>query len=128
MVGLLTLVTNRVGSVTSTSFRVNFGDMRTFSGPMLPVSSGTLPGHSSTTIGLSAPAAGQAAHNQVIRETVAAIRCMVAPLFSEPVEHVENVLVCGHVEAASSAGYVTIRPPERRQIGFWRPLRAWGRM
>ena len=34
MVGLLTFVIKRVDSVTSTSLRVNFGDMRTFSGPM----------------------------------------------------------------------------------------------
>src|SRR5262249_39809626 len=91
MVGLLTSVTNRVGSVTSTSFRVSFGDMRTLSGPMLPVSSGTLPGHNSTTIGLSAPTAGQAAHNQVIRETATPIRFMVAPVFSKPGEHVANL-------------------------------------
>src|SRR5262249_49979986 len=81
-VGLLTLVTSRVGSVTSTSFRVSFGDRRTVSGANLPVSSGTLPGHSSTTVGLSAPAAGQAAHNQVTRETAATRRFMVAPLVS----------------------------------------------
>src|SRR5438105_15199330 len=78
MVGLLTLVTNRVGSVTSTSFLVNFGDRRTVSGPMSRVSSGTLPGHSSTTRGLSAPAAGQAMHNQVVRET-ATLGLTVAP-------------------------------------------------
>src|SRR4051794_40740062 len=90
MVGLLTLVTNRVESVTSTSFLVNFGDMRTFSGPMLPVSSGTLPGHSSTTIGSSAPNAGQATHNQLSRQTAATMRFMVAPLVSERAEHVEN--------------------------------------
>src|SRR5215470_421710 len=82
MVGLLTLVTNRVGSVTSTSFLVSFGDMRTVSGPMLPVSSGTLPGHSSTTVGLSAPTAGEVTHNHVMRETSATIRFMVAPLES----------------------------------------------
>src|ERR1700683_3663810 len=86
MVGLLTLVTSRVGSTTSTSFRVNFRDMWTFSGPMLPASSGTFPGHISTTIGLSAPAAGQAAHNQMITETAAAIRFMVDPLISAPGE------------------------------------------
>ena len=58
--------------------------MRTVSGPIVPVSSGTLPGHSSTTVGMSAAAAGQAAHSQEIRETTATIRFMVAPVFSEP--------------------------------------------
>src|SRR5262249_41257601 len=82
MVGLLTLVTNRVGSVTSTSFLVNFGDRRTVSGAMVLVSSGTLPGHRSMTIGLSAATTGQTTANQVIRKT-AAIRIMVAPRFSE---------------------------------------------
>src|SRR5262245_21981194 len=80
MVGLLTLVTNRVGSVTSTSFLESFGDMRTISGPMSRVSSGALPGHSSTTLGLSAPSAGQVMHNQTIAETAAPVRFMVAPL------------------------------------------------
>src|SRR4051794_21718331 len=83
-VGLLTLVTRRVGSVTSTSLRVCFGDMRTVSGPIVPVSSGALPGHNSTTFGTSAAVAGQAAHTQGIRETTATIRFMVAPEFSEP--------------------------------------------
>ena len=83
-VGLLTLVTSRVGSVTSTSFRVCVGDMRTISGPIVPVSSGTLPGHSSTTVGVPAAAERQAVHSQEIRETTATIRFMVAPEFSEP--------------------------------------------
>src|SRR5215831_9535881 len=80
MVGLVTLVTIRVGSVTSTCLRSSFGDMRTFSAPMLPVSSGALPGHSSTTRGLSAAATGQATHNQATREAVDAKRFMVGPL------------------------------------------------
>src|SRR5262249_46788217 len=74
----LTLVTNRVGSVTSTSFRVSFGDRRTFSGPTSPVSSGTLSGHNSTTSGWSAPAAGQATHNPARRETATTNPFMVA--------------------------------------------------
>src|SRR5262245_60613405 len=82
-VGLVTLVTSRVGSVTSTSLRVSFGDMRTVSGPILPDSSGTLPGHSSKTVGFSPPAAGQATPNQAIRDTTATIRFMVAPRVSE---------------------------------------------
>src|SRR5262249_53793177 len=80
MLGLLTLVTIRVGSVTSTCLRSSFGDRRNFSAPMSPVSSGTLPGQSSTTCGWSAPAAGQATHNQVTRETVPAKRLMGSPL------------------------------------------------
>ena len=52
MVGLLTLVTILVGSVTSTCLRSSFGDMRDFPGPTLSISSGTLPGQSSTTRGL----------------------------------------------------------------------------
>src|SRR5262245_21354544 len=79
MVGLLTLVINRVGSVTSTSFRVSFHDVRTISGPILPASSGALPGHSSTTVGLSAPTAGAAKHNQAIRGMANVMRIMVVP-------------------------------------------------
>jgi hypothetical protein len=78
MVGLVTLVTSRVGSVTSTSLRVSFGDMRTVSAPMSPVSSGALPGHRSTTSGLSAAAAGQATHSEVSRATAVRIRFMFA--------------------------------------------------
>src|SRR5260370_14441707 len=77
MVASVTLVSILVGSVTSTCLRSSFGDVRTFSAPMLPGSSGPLPGQSSTTSGLSAPTAGQATHNQVARETVDAIRFMV---------------------------------------------------
>ena len=64
MVGLVTLVTIRVGSVTSTCLRSSFGDMRTFSGPMVPGSSGTLPGQSSTTSGLSPANAVGAGHSR----------------------------------------------------------------
>src|SRR5579884_1165571 len=79
MVGLLTLVTSRVGSVTSTSLRVSRGDMRVISGPIAAVSSGALPGHSSTASGFSAPKAGQATLTQPARAIVHAHRFMVAP-------------------------------------------------
>src|SRR5260370_29545693 len=69
----------RVGWVTSTCFRSSFGDMRTFSGPILTVSSGTLPGQTSTTRGFLSPAPASATQNNRI-ETVAAICFMVAPL------------------------------------------------
>src|SRR5262249_16043673 len=46
------------------------------SGPRSPLSSGTFPGHSSTTIGFSAPTAGQATHSQVVRAAAATIRFM----------------------------------------------------
>src|ERR1700677_4067928 len=55
MAGLPTLVTMRVGSVTSTCLRSSLGDMTTFSGPMLmPSSSGILPGQTSRISGSSA--------------------------------------------------------------------------
>src|SRR2546425_9299400 len=41
----------RVGSVTSTCLRSSAGDMRNLSGPISPLSSGTLPGQISTTTG-----------------------------------------------------------------------------
>src|SRR5262245_36813908 len=82
MVGLLTLVTRRVGSVTSTSFLVSFGDRRTNSAPMSQVSSGALPGHNCTTLGFSPAAAGPDTHTQGLTEADATIRFMVAPVFS----------------------------------------------
>src|ERR1700751_5203234 len=51
MLGLVTSVMSRVGSVTSTCLRSSAGDMRTRSGPIFSVSFGTLPGHNSTTMG-----------------------------------------------------------------------------
>src|SRR5262249_23470258 len=56
MVGLVTLVIILVDSVTSTCFLSSFGDMITFSGPILAVSSGAFPGQSSTTRGFPTPA------------------------------------------------------------------------
>ena len=72
----MTLVTSRVDSVTSTCLRSSFGDIRTISSPIVPVSSGAGPGQTSTTIGLSAPAAGPATH---IPRTSNAIdvKCMI---------------------------------------------------
>src|SRR5262249_5309984 len=55
MVGLVTLVIILVDSVTSTCFLSSFGDMITFSGPILAVSSGAFPGQSSTTRGFLSP-------------------------------------------------------------------------
>src|SRR5712691_11344893 len=74
MVGLVTPVTIWVGSVTSTCLWSSFGDMRNFSGPTLPLSSGTLPGQISTTSQSSAPATGQATHIDATRQTVEANR------------------------------------------------------
>src|SRR5947209_5801827 len=96
MVGLVTLVTILVGSVTSTCLRSSLGDMRTYSAPILPVSSGALPGQSRTTTprsptpvweravasGLSAASTGEATHNQVTRERADAMRFMWKPLRS----------------------------------------------
>src|SRR5687767_8394257 len=79
-VGFVTLVSIRVDSVTSTILRSSFGDMTVFSAPMEPGSSGGLPGQRSTICGLSAPIAGPATHDQVIKETIRAKRIMVAPL------------------------------------------------
>jgi hypothetical protein len=47
-----------VGSVTSTCFLSNWGDIRTLSEPMVSGSSGTLPGQIAITCGLSAAATG----------------------------------------------------------------------
>src|SRR5438093_8564713 len=102
MVGLVTLVTILVDSVTSTCLRSSFGDMRTYSAPMLPVSSGALPGQSSTTTprsptpvweravasGLSAASTGEATHNQVTRERADATRFMWKSLRSGKLLHV----------------------------------------
>src|SRR6266404_600446 len=82
-VGFVTLVTILVGSVTSTCLRLSFGDMRNFSAPIVPVSSGAVPGQSSTTSGWSAPNTGPTKHNHVTRETAAAKRLMVAPLLRD---------------------------------------------
>src|SRR2546426_12432394 len=55
--------------------------MRNLSGPMLPVSSGTLPGQISTTSGLSAPTTGQVPHINMTRETVDTNRITDRKLF-----------------------------------------------
>src|SRR5258708_40130227 len=55
-VGLETSVIIRVGSVTSTCLRSNFGDMRGLSARMSRVSSGAFPGQSSMTNGPAARA------------------------------------------------------------------------
>src|ERR1700722_16973931 len=90
MLGLATLVTILVGSVTSTCLRSSLGARRALSGPISPVSSGTLPGQSSMTTGLSFPAAGfssptagEAVHSQAARGTVHANRILFAPLLTE---------------------------------------------
>src|SRR5579872_1700381 len=118
MVGLVTLVTSLVDSVTSTSFLVNFGDMRVFSAPMLvSVSSGTLPGHSSTTVGLSAALAGKDMNNQMSRETIMTLRFMATPLILHALHadrgrifrRVINWLACG-------LSLLRIRPDQEPKI------------
>src|SRR6266404_7354520 len=71
MAGFVTSVIIRVGSVTSTSLRTNSGDMRPLSGPIWPLSSGTLPGQIATIIG-SAAAADHATINETTTATTAA--------------------------------------------------------
>src|SRR5262245_22655977 len=78
-VGLVTLLSIRVESVTSTIFRSSFGDMTVFSGPIVPGSSGGLSGQTLTTWGASAANAGPIRHDEVTRETTRAKRNMVAP-------------------------------------------------
>src|SRR5713226_3752771 len=90
MVGLVTPVTILVGSVTSTCLWSSFGDMRSFSGPMLPLSSGTLPGQISTTSESSAPATGQATHNHVTNQTVEANRIRDKNLLFDAARKREN--------------------------------------
>src|SRR5829696_4884118 len=68
MVGLVTAVMSFVCSVTSTCLRSSFGDMRTRSGPMLSVSSGTVPGQMSTTSGASAPVIGHGTDKEAINK------------------------------------------------------------
>src|SRR5262245_24696264 len=78
MVGLLTLDSIRVGSVTSTSLRVNLGDSRTDSGPMPPTSSGAFPGQRSTTSGfLPSEMAGRSAQNKTKKVSAHATRFMI---------------------------------------------------
>src|SRR5437868_14404122 len=79
MVGLVTFVTNLVRSVTSTCFRSSFGDMRIFSAPMPPGSSGGVPGHSSITCGLSAATTAQAMHNHAAIESVLVCGPLISP-------------------------------------------------
>src|SRR5438874_11894524 len=69
MVGLLTAVIIRVGSVTSTCVRSSFGDIRLCSAPISPLSSGAPPGQIATTCGSSALRAGEATHTQATRKT-----------------------------------------------------------
>src|SRR5882672_5690152 len=75
-VGLVTLVMSRVGSVISTCVLTFSLDMSVFSGPMVPGSSGALPGQSSTTRGFSPACSGEATHINAIAN---AARFMVAP-------------------------------------------------
>src|SRR2546423_13394799 len=63
MAGFVTSVIIRVGSVTSTCLRSSAGDIRNLSGPMVAVSSGTLPGQISTIRG-SAAHADHATNNE----------------------------------------------------------------
>src|SRR5262249_4309658 len=68
-------------SVTSTSLRMSFGDMTTFSGPIVPGSSGTLPGQISTTAGFSAAASGPITTNHAASETGNGMRFMCCSPF-----------------------------------------------
>src|SRR5438132_111781 len=79
IVGFVTLVTSLVGSVTSLYLRPFGCDMRTYSAPMVPGSSGGFPGHNSTTCGLSAPTARTGAHNRAKKDASTANRLIVAP-------------------------------------------------
>src|SRR5437660_5134932 len=81
-VGFVTSVIIRVGSVTSTCLRSSAGDMRNLSGPMLPLSSGTLPGQISTTRG-SAAAADHATINEAKTAVTDATGCMMRLLRNE---------------------------------------------
>src|SRR6266516_240591 len=75
MVGLVTSVIICVGSVTSTCFRSSAGDRRILSGPMSPLSSGTLPGQSATTNG-SPAAADHPTINETNSAAVETMGCM----------------------------------------------------
>src|ERR1041385_2398545 len=66
----------RVDSVTSTCLRSSFGDMTTFSAPMVPGSSGTWPGQMGNTCGAPsartiAPKHSNEAKNIVVRSIIA---------------------------------------------------------
>src|SRR5439155_6444759 len=89
-VGLVTSVIIWVGSVTSTCLRSSAGDMRNRSGPMLPVSSGTLPGQSSTSSG-SAGLAEHATNNEVNTAKADEVGCIVKLLRGEVFNACESV-------------------------------------
>src|SRR5439155_1633838 len=74
--GLLPSLLIRVVSVTSTSFRSTACDMRNLSAPILPLSSGTLPGQISMTNG-SAAAADAATTNETSTAPADTMGCMV---------------------------------------------------
>src|SRR5205814_629128 len=76
MAGFVTSVIIRVGSVTSTCLRSSAGDIRNRSGPMVAVSSGTLPGQISTISG-SAALADHATNNEVTNAAADLKGCMM---------------------------------------------------
>ena len=76
MVGFVTLVMSRVTSIVSERSLLGF-DGNVFSSPMVPGSSGALPGHSSTTRGSSAPLPRPVAHKRTAR--IATYRFIIVP-------------------------------------------------
>ena len=77
MVGFVTLVMSWVTSVVSERSLLGF-DGNVFSSPMVPGSSGALPGHNSTTRGSSAPLPRPVAHKRTAR--IATYRFIIVPL------------------------------------------------
>src|SRR5687767_1867461 len=76
IVGLVTFVTSNVGSKTSTCLRSDLGDMRVVSAPIVPGSSGGVPGQISTTCGPSATGCEHATLPAAAKKSIAMNRMM----------------------------------------------------
>src|SRR6184192_3256957 len=107
-VGLVTSVIIRVGSVTSTCLRSSFGDMRNLSAPMLPLSSGTLPGQIATTND----------KNTMAADTV---RCMVEFLRYEVINSYGFAIQLTVRQAGRAAGQQS-RHADGQQPGDYEPI------
>src|SRR6185369_9574809 len=111
MVGLVTSVIIRVGSVTSTCLRSSAGELRTLSGPMPPLSSGTFPGQISTTSGSAADAL-HATTNETNTAAAEARVCMVKFLRHEVVQQIRiGLWVMSHERIS------TKQAAQRRRLG-----------
>src|SRR6266480_710394 len=103
MAGFVTSVIIRVGSVTSTCLRSSAGDIRNLSGPMVTVSSGTLPGQISTISG-SAALTDHATNNEATNAAADLKGCMMEFLRHEVFDWLsgmELILATGQARTAA---------------------------